>query len=185
MHPHHEQQDNPRRPERLDVGLQEMAVAIDGLRPQENLQVARQMPRTNRNRMNPVAAIRYFLPSDDVKSFVNILIGKTPRAAPVFCPRRRNPKNLMAFRPGSSKLNSFLAEEATINYFSLSSPSALGALSRPRLPPAPARGGPAGQRSPCFPAGHRPGSHAPRAQTWRCPCYGPRRRMEQWCERMQ
>ena len=41
---HHEDQTQPRRPDQLRVGLQEVAVAVDRLRAKEDLQVAGQMP---------------------------------------------------------------------------------------------------------------------------------------------
>jgi hypothetical protein len=37
------QQGNADRPEKFDIGLEKMAVTIDGLRAEENLEVARQV----------------------------------------------------------------------------------------------------------------------------------------------
>src|SRR5882724_2436153 len=40
----HQQQEYPRRPDEFDIGLQEMSVAIDGIRAEKKLQIPHQMP---------------------------------------------------------------------------------------------------------------------------------------------
>jgi hypothetical protein len=53
------------RPEKFDIGLEKMAVAVDGLRAEENLQVARQVADDKQKHDKPVPAMRYFLPSEE------------------------------------------------------------------------------------------------------------------------
>jgi hypothetical protein len=59
------QQRDAHRPQKFDIGLEKMAVAVDGLRAEENLEIARQWPRTNKNITAPLPAMRYFLPSEE------------------------------------------------------------------------------------------------------------------------
>ena len=43
MQDEHEQQEDASRPDNFGIGLEEMAVAVDGLRAQKNLQIACEM----------------------------------------------------------------------------------------------------------------------------------------------
>ena len=66
--------DEAGRPDNFEVGLQEMAVGIDLVRADENLQIASQMPDDKKNIMPPVAAMTYFLPSEEQNRLRNKLI---------------------------------------------------------------------------------------------------------------
>jgi hypothetical protein len=49
----HYQQENARGPEQFRVGLEKVAVAIDGFGSEEKLQVAREMPHDEQKKYKP------------------------------------------------------------------------------------------------------------------------------------
>ena len=68
------QQRDADRPEQFDIGLEEMAVAVDCFRAEENLQVAHHVADDKQKQDGPVPAIRYFLPSDEQNRLRNKLV---------------------------------------------------------------------------------------------------------------
>ena len=83
-----------------------MAVAVDGFRPEEDLQVAGQVPDDEQEQDKPVTAMTYFLPSDDLKTFVAMFMnGPGPDSQNATC--RAIALNLRVRCPGQDRQASF------------------------------------------------------------------------------
>ena len=73
MQPDQHQQSDAHGPKEFHVGLEKVAVAIDRLRPEKDLQIAHQMS-DNEQKGERRLRLTYFLPSDDLKGFALLLI---------------------------------------------------------------------------------------------------------------
>src|SRR5258705_481750 len=88
MHGHQNQKPDPRRPDQFIIALEKMAVAIDGLRTQENLQVAHQVAddenkqQESRHRHQVLLAQRRF---EYVRNYLHETKNPAPEGADAGC----------------------------------------------------------------------------------------------------